>query len=89
MRLARQRMAQEWRADYRAGQVASAVANAFGGKKGGGQFGPEDFFPSLAELGLGQAQQEMTLEESEAEMTRLFGAPDVLSGPEALNGAEG
>jgi hypothetical protein len=35
----------EQRADLRAGIVASVIANAFGGKKGGRLFTPSDFMP--------------------------------------------
>lgn len=35
------------REDWRAGMLAAATMNAAGGKKGGGAFGPRDFFPSL------------------------------------------
>jgi hypothetical protein len=38
----------ERRADARFGVVASTAANLMGGKRGGGQFTPADFFPSLA-----------------------------------------
>jgi hypothetical protein len=30
--------------------VASVAANLMGGKRGGGQFGPADFFPSLSDM---------------------------------------
>jgi hypothetical protein len=39
----------ERRADARFGTVAAVAANLMGGKRGGGQFSPADFFPSLAE----------------------------------------
>jgi hypothetical protein len=38
-----------WRQDLAAGIVASTVANAMGGRKGGGAFAPKDFMPLLAE----------------------------------------
>lgn len=38
----------ERRQDARFGVVASVAANLMGGKRGGGQFLPSDFFPSLA-----------------------------------------
>lgn len=38
----------ERRSDHRFGVVAATAANLMGGKKGGGQFQPADFFPSLA-----------------------------------------
>ena len=38
----------ERRADARFGLVASVAANLLGGKRGGGQFQPADFFPSLS-----------------------------------------
>lgn len=39
----------ERRHDARFGVVASVAANLMGGKRGGGQFQPADFFPSLAD----------------------------------------
>jgi len=39
----------ERREDARFGTVAAVAANLMGGKKGGGQFSPADFFPSLSE----------------------------------------
>ena len=38
----------EKRTDARFGTVAAVAANLMGGKRGGGQFTPADFFPSLA-----------------------------------------
>lgn len=35
------------REDFRFGMVCTMIANAAGGKKGGGHFSPSDFFPSL------------------------------------------
>jgi hypothetical protein len=39
----------ERRSDARFGVVASVAANLMGGKRGGGQFQPSDFFASLSD----------------------------------------
>lgn len=39
----------ERRQDQRFGVVAAVAANLMGGKRGGGQFQPVDFFPSLSD----------------------------------------
>jgi hypothetical protein len=44
-----QHVDRERRQDGRFGVVASVAANLMGGKQGGGQFQPADFFPSLSD----------------------------------------
>lgn len=63
--------ARERAATVRAGEIAAAVLNAAGGKKGGGSFRPHDFFPWLRK----KDQERQSPKQMAATLTAIFGRP--------------
>lgn len=62
----------EWRADLRAGIVASTIANALRGR-GSRPLAPEDFIPRFA----AREQQELSVDETIAAFAAAFGVDQI------------